>query len=86
VISVGDNRDANLYVEVLISDAIDDSFYLFFASFDPGSHRASAIDDKHHVQALSGTHSSPQRLKPYEISVNATYLRIKISNIFRFTI
>jgi hypothetical protein len=86
VISVRNNGDANLDIEVLVANAIDDSFYFLFASVDPGTHRTSAIDDKHHVQALSGTHSSPQRLKPDEISIDSTNLRIEISNIFRFTI
>jgi hypothetical protein len=86
VISVRNNRDAYLDIEVLVADAIDYCFYLLLASIDPGTHRASAIDDKHHIQALSDSHSSPQRLKSNEISIDATYLRIEISNIFRFII
>jgi hypothetical protein len=35
VISVGDNRDANLDVEMLVSDAVNDSFDFLLTGMDP---------------------------------------------------
>ncbi len=35
VISVGDNRDANLDVEILVSDAVNDSSDFLLAGMDP---------------------------------------------------
>lgn len=38
VISVANNRNSDLNIEVLIADIIDDRIYFLFASFDPRMH------------------------------------------------
>lgn len=38
VISIGNYRDANLDIEVLVADTINNCFYLLFASIDPLFH------------------------------------------------
>jgi len=70
MVSVCDNRYTDYYPKILISNAFDNGFDLFFACLNPTSHGACAIDDEHDIETLASEESLSYRLKSSQVFVH----------------